>query len=136
MVNFPDLPLPPQWLKDIIGDTSRDGLRGFWAGSHMLAGGTDHFKGVYTEANRGLSEGNPHFLTDQSKFNGVLQLSGTAVRREDAISVKQASPPGCRVGANPPYRLTNPGVTVGLTRPTFCSVAGCGLDGAGECRDA
>jgi hypothetical protein len=46
-VNFPDLPPVPQWLKDILGDTSESGKRGLWAGSHMLAGGTDYFELVY-----------------------------------------------------------------------------------------
>lgn len=36
-VNFPDLPPVPQWLKDILGDTSESGKRGLWAGSHMMA---------------------------------------------------------------------------------------------------
>ncbi len=89
MVNFPDLPQVPQWLKDILGDTSPSGNRGLWAGSHMMASGTNHFDPVYAAANRGLAPNDPRYLTDQSKFNGVWQLSGT-------VSSKT------RVGANPP----------------------------------
>jgi hypothetical protein len=93
MVNFPDLPQVPQWLKDLLGDTSASGNRGFYAGSHMMAGGTDYFELLYERASVGWlpTHLHPHCPGSPRKPSARKDLADPHLRpRRPALGVDHA----------------------------------------------